>query len=232
MQFIVLNEDRTPETFAEIFAEVDFGGESQKLALGSFRKDQLILKNAESVRIAPDCTCIFYENPDGSGKNAAADGSVRDLAELGFVPTAFLLLPHISCEKDGKVVRELFAGTYEGSLLDGFDTIRVPKMSSVTLEKSGGEQQTLTDGVFSVTELPCAEKLTVTVKGVILDDQDKELSYEELMQVAAGTEDRSEMQKNCIEGCSAQVCAANICQLQACPANACITNLIPFVGMI
>lgn len=234
MQFIVLNENKEPEVFAIVYARPGLCGESQKLTLGSYRSQQLVLKEVASIEIAPDCTCIFYENADGTGQTAATDGVLQDFAELPFIPHVFLLLPHVSCIKNGKVVQRFFAGTYPVELLQNYDEIRIPKMNRITWDDA--QKVSLTNGTFHSSELPNdAKNFCVTVEGVIRESAEGEMTHEELLQVAAGAEEntRSGQLDQCyIQGCEAQVCAADTCAIQACPSNACITNVIPVVGLI
>ena len=234
MQFIVLNENKEPEFFATVYAKPGLSGESQKLTLGSYRRQQLVLKEIGSMSIAPDCTCIFYENTDGSGKSAATDGVIDDFATLPFVPHAFLLLPHVSCLKNGQVAQRFFAGTYPAGLLRDYDEIHIPKMSRITWD--GAQEVSLVDGTFSPAELPQdAKNFCVTVEGVVRETAEGEMTHEELLQVAAGAEENAaggNLGQCLVQGCEAQVCAVDSCVVQACPSNACITNVIPIVGLI
>lgn len=236
MQFVVLNENQEPETFAVMYANPGLQGESQKMTLGSYRREQLMLKEIASMDIMPDCTCIFYEKADGTGKCASADGSVDDLARLGFVPEAFLLLPHVSCLKSGEVKQRLLFGRYPASILKEYDTIRIPKMSGISWECE--PEVSLTEGEYPVSELPqTAQFFFVSVEGVIQSEAEQELSYEELLNVAAGAEEQAggkggRFDQCFFNSCDAQACAADLCAVQACPGNACVTNMIPVVGLI
>ncbi len=240
MQFVVLNDARQTEYFGTAYAQPDFMGESQKLTLGSYRREQLALNNIGSIRMQADCTCILYENADGTGKSAATDGEIEDFSGLGFVPQAFLLLPHVSCYRDGQLRQRFFIGRYAPALLLEYDRIRVPKASAVVFEgvERDGKVFSVSNGEFEVADLPKdAKSLVVSVEGVLKKEPEGELSYEQLMQVAAGAEEAMDSPNvggsMCmVDACAAHACAIDSCAVQGCPANACVTNVIPVVGLI
>ena len=110
-------------SFAELFAESNFGGEKKKLTRGEYRGSISVPK---SLKVETCTQVVFYENENGEGKSAVFKEDVKDL-KLDFKPVLVEISSYVECVEGGKITDTLSEGEYKPEEIKKFDAIRVPR---------------------------------------------------------------------------------------------------------